>query len=438
VNTAFISRRNLFMAADSSKTKPDGESDVWDAERLWIEGGEPRREMVSSFIACGDLVILAGAPKSGKSLLASQLCLQLLRGSGNLFGHPALAIKPASSERPGWRVLFVSLEMEPDAVWGRLCRQAEKLGVSILEIPGVARGFAKARPREGHKRNAAHSPLPLFHVFQINGEKSFSIRRRSQKSGVSLDAAARKCWRGIVTRVLPDVIVFDSLSQLHDCDENANIDMRHVLHELDSLCNYETSSGCQRPAKIIIHHTRKPYGDRSYGATAATSIRGASSIHAEADLAITITKFQGARRDREVMLTCSSRHAAQLDNFSLEREDEGLTYKYNDEETPRTARRHHEKLSAVHRILSSGKQNLTETEIIQGVALITRDRGTWARMLVKDLVRGGLLNELGQSVKGNPGRFALPPEHTRDSWMSLALSRTGTGELTSRSGRERP
>lgn len=135
--------------------------------------------------------------------------------------------------------------------------------------------IASDRPRSSASR------FSTFAVSLVDSQKldlPSAISRRAGKSGVSLSATARECWQDIVNQVRPDVIVFDSLSQLHDCDENSNIDMRHVLHELAILSSYEAPEERQRPTKIIIHHTHKPSRDRFYGASSATSIRGASSI----------------------------------------------------------------------------------------------------------------------------------------------------------------
>jgi predicted ATP-dependent serine protease len=118
----------------------------------------PTRWIVEPLIAEGHQVILAGEPKAGKSLLASQLCLEIAKGPGQLLQISlpgvASAIRPGEKLPPGafrvatkngatlkpgkvpaeaasgqkWKVLYVSFEMSPQVMWARTSQQATSAG----------------------------------------------------------------------------------------------------------------------------------------------------------------------------------------------------------------------------------------------------------------------------------------------------------------------
>ena len=75
--------------------------------------GEGPRWWIENLISEGDQVVLAGPPKSGKSFLALQLAMAVVRGHGHdgqpWFLLPDFKLPPISSQR---KVLFFSLEMD--------------------------------------------------------------------------------------------------------------------------------------------------------------------------------------------------------------------------------------------------------------------------------------------------------------------------------------
>jgi hypothetical protein len=87
----------------------------------------------------------------------------------------------------------------------------------------------------------------------------------------------------------PDVIIYDSLIQLHNLSENDNVQMKAVMRELRRISSYQKEGRTESVAHIILHHTRKPSAKEARDPSAAM-MRGAGSIHAAADLVMTINK----------------------------------------------------------------------------------------------------------------------------------------------------
>jgi len=262
-------------------------------ERLWAEGSKPRTWIVRPLIAEGDQIILAGEPKSGKSLLASQLCLEIAKGPGVL----SISRPGASAERkkvgvgkvddrnptPGlfevlrakshdngfWRVLYVSFEMRPEVMWARTSQQAEGMKIKLL-LPKPAPALGDRSPSSSYEPGTHQSAYPFFHLFEIQGKRSLGIvadfnrgdtAKPIHDSAVQLHAA----FKSILARLRPDLVIFDSLSQLHYCDENSNAEMRDVLQQLRTLCCISSEkTGRHHIAHLIIHHTRKETGDQKY------------------------------------------------------------------------------------------------------------------------------------------------------------------------------
>lgn len=80
----------------------------------------------------------------------------------------------------------------------------------------------------------------------------------------------------------PDIVIFDPLMWFHNQDENDNTSMHRVMEKLIELQeDYGHST-------ILVHHMSKPSETRS--GDDANSLRGASSVFADADSVITISK----------------------------------------------------------------------------------------------------------------------------------------------------
>lgn len=334
----------------SSGSVPWPGDPAWDLQRLWFYGSKPRRWIVQPLIAEGDQIILAGEPKSGKSLLASQLCLEIAKGPGPLkINMPGVSEIPGKKQQPlpigyfktlpksledksqRWVVLYVSFEMAPQIMWARADQQSNGLALALLNPP-LAHGAKRGKE---YQRDVYQPALAYYHLFELHGGRTLGINpafKDVSAGRMKENEAIRDDWDQLLDSIKPDLIVFDSLSQLHFCDENSNLEMRDALQQLRKLCVVregkkaeDGSDSHKRPiAHIIIHHTRKESGDQKYSRKDASEMRGASSIHAEADLAITITK-RHANGD-EISLSFSSRHSARLPDLRLRRHELNAVY----------------------------------------------------------------------------------------------------------------
>lgn len=324
---------------------------AWDLQRLWLHGSKPRQWIVRPLIAEGDQIILAGEPKAGKSLIASQLCLEIANGRKVLsISLPDAAKTPGEKLEDGppigrfdvqrknprdksvkWVVLYVSFEMGSQIMWARAEQQAMGLGIDLLTPSFKPRSL----PPEEYVRDTYKAALSYYHLFELRGGRTLGINPMFKDLGQSRireNVAIRNEWQGVLDTIKPDLIIFDSLSQLHFCDENSNLEMRDALQQLRRFCvvnetkgsGPETTSYKRAVAHIIIHHTRKEGGDQKYARKDASEMRGASSIHSEADLAITITKRH--TNGDEISLSFSSRHSARLPDLRLRRNGQTATY----------------------------------------------------------------------------------------------------------------
>ncbi|MFT3829849.1 MAG: AAA family ATPase [Opitutaceae bacterium] len=312
---------------------------VWSVPELIKRGSETADWIISNLIKPGDQILISGAPKSGKSLIASEIALGLAlpfrRGEARyLFGaerndnFPGLAITPPQDPKrfskagESWRVLVFALEMKESEVGDRLRKQL--------------RHFAITPPDSEEKTG---EPLPanlqLHHIFGIGEARDGELRKdleiikeAANKTGQSkVDA---KCddadtIQSIVAAVRPDVVIFDTLIQLHQTDENDNILMKAVMRRIRSMVEFDDFQGGKRvkPAQIVLHHQRKE-GQGGRGALTADSMRGAGAVHAAADVVVSI---RPAYDDTELLDVNVSSRSSSIPNFRIKREKD-LCHRY--------------------------------------------------------------------------------------------------------------
>ena len=440
----------------------------------------PTRWIVEPLIAEGHQVILAGEPKAGKSLLASQLCLEIAKGPGQLLQISlpgvASAIRPGEKLPPGafrvatrngatlkpgkvtgeaasgqkWKVLYVSFEMSPQVMWARTSQQATGMKAALLlgkpkpnPIPAPA---LDAMPPANYVPGTFPSAHGFFHLFDLMGEKDLGLIPKYKASEMPADLITDGEWLqgklGVILEAIqPDLVIFDSLSKLHWCDENSNADMRDVLQSLRKLCSVPLGpkpeqgddNRTKRPiAHIIIHHTRKDSGDQKFMRKGASEMRGASAIHAEADLAITITKRK--ENGQEISLNFSSRHSATLPDIRLIRHALHGSYTGLVPPEPTT-------LVVARRLfgIMKGRRHLQVDEIM---AYYQKEKGhkkypepdleksSWEKMLNRLNGARGLTKIKG--TRGKPTTFCLRSAVTEKNWLGLIAISEGTGKAISR------
>lgn len=225
--------------------------------------------VVDGLIERGDQWMIAGAPKAGKSLLATQLALAASEGGTFLDWR---------CSRPQ-KVLYMDFELKHRVFWQRVLDMYHGNEQAML-------------------RNANFLRCGDFKTIDV------------------LDVVERKRIADMIDQVAPDLIVWDVLARMHSADENDNGMMKAVMMGIRML------SGSA--AHIVVHHARKPPSGAEGVNLGALSMRGASSIHGEADgvMSLAVRDGQGARYS----LQFSARAVQAPDEMLLSRNDDSLTY----------------------------------------------------------------------------------------------------------------
>ena len=202
---------------------------------------EPDVWLLDGLIEEGDQVVLVGAPKAGKSLMASQIALAVANG-GDFLDWKCTTPR---------RVLYVNLELRMKRFGQRLIAQA------------------------GAKTNLQTTN----NLLTVNDKKTINILNPEEVKAFAEEVRSNNV----------DLVIWDVLARMHSEDENNNPSMRAVMHHI------RVASGDR--AHIVIHHMRKPPSGAEDVNMGAAGIRGASSIHGEADLIMSlhVRSGQGAR-----------------------------------------------------------------------------------------------------------------------------------------------
>lgn len=246
----------------------DGSFGIDTIDDLLAAANEPDEWLLDGLIEAGDQVVLGGPPKAGKSLLASQLALALASG-GRWLGWKAPMAR---------KVLYINLEL-----------RKKRFGRRIIAQVG------------GPSKLGGYSNLITY-----NKLRTLNI----------LDADQRKFFAKMVKDLGVDLVVWDVLVRVHGAEENDNGAMRKVMHAI-------RVASADR-AHIIVHHTRKPATGLEDVNLGAAGLRGASSIHGEADLILTlhVRAGQGARYS----LKFSARNVETPDEMLLDRDPRTLLF----------------------------------------------------------------------------------------------------------------
>lgn len=307
-------------------------------------------------------MILAGPPKSGKSMLAADIALSLARPFAEaevryLFGSlqsepkpPSGAIfptfkvtRPEDGGQRGWRVVYFSLEMQPAEVAERLRMQLPGHGISpgdSNEEPPAALGnislktvFGLNLIRDASSKNAQPELTPDLHIL-ISDINSETGRPAEKQNDTEFDAV-----RDILKATEAEIVVYDTLIQLHDLDENNNILMKSLMRTLRRLTMAPSKDGEMRQlAHIVIHHTRKE-GQQHAGPLSADSLRGAGAVHAVADLLMMIRPLHRGgvysnpvnSSHKQLEVHVSSRYS-EVANFVLEKNATTQTFLWKPKE----------------------------------------------------------------------------------------------------------
>jgi hypothetical protein len=201
---------------------PPGPSDPFPFRTLdELAREKPRPWLVPDVIARGDLVLIWGAPKSGKTLLATSLAVHAAAG-----GKWFTARAPAK-DTPPVRVAYIAAE---GAARDRFDQAMAVLKSMKDPPPGAVDRVCNAT-------RVLPRPVDLGDLRQLN----------------LLREAARKAYDGAE----PDLWIFDTLSRCAaGREENSASDMSAVVDAITQALLHPSRHG-ERAAVLLIHHGTK-------------------------------------------------------------------------------------------------------------------------------------------------------------------------------------
>jgi hypothetical protein len=308
------------------------------ADLLKREGSE-NNWIIDQLLRKGDQMLLSAAPKSGKSLLAAEIAISLSRPfkekntprflfnpneikapDGKPYGFKIEA--PNSENLVGWKVLFFSLEMRADEIKNRLKHQLQAFGVPV----DVRRN--KKIPAATLKE----WDFPLVHCFGVlPAAKDGEFQQIRQ----NLDVLPQNflSWqqqtvphpddsefiKNLIQKEQPDVVIYDTLIQLHSMNENENVAMKAVMQKIRKItCRVsDEKKGPEAIAHIILHHTRKE-NTAFRVALSPEMMRGAGSMHGIADVVL-LARQQEYGSARTILEMHVSSRSSNVANFYVRR-----------------------------------------------------------------------------------------------------------------------
>lgn len=297
---------------------------------LLAKASDPTPWAFEDFIVRGDQVMIAGAPKAGKTWLALQLALAAASGGRFLRWKAAEPLK----------TLYINMEVG-EHMWAK--RVALQVG-----------GAENALPYAGR-------------FYSMNDVRSIDV----------LDPEARRQLAERIRKGGYEFVVIDVLSRCHYADENDNGHMKQVLLALRVLCGDATH--------VVVHHSRKPPPGAEHANLGTASIRGASSIVGEVDMAMTLVvrAGQGARYSLQI----AARNVQEPDELLLDRAEDMLYYEHEGQES---------NLEQIIQTLFKGGHSLPRKDVQQALADGMGVAFETARKAAKEAVERGLIAESRQ------------------------------------------
>lgn len=296
--------------------------------------------IIENLLAEGEQMLVFGAPKVGKSQFVLQMAVAVALGN-DFHKWPA---SKQETEETGRKVLYVNLEIGERSFMRRIADHV------------IAEKQLGERPDPKQE-------IPVDIVKQINeliaGKLFFSERMRSM--GMSKDLIDKflkaendkgkvlanpfvKKWHDELDEIMPDLIIFDTLSKMHSLDERENNAIQAVLSLIRIISTVKSEDKPEERrelAHVIVHHSRKNSENSwSGGELSLDSIRGGSSIRAEADVIIGI--FAGKDQSTSGVIKSIPRdiliEARNIEGDRVDFQFDGVRFRVTDEEDAREAK----------------------------------------------------------------------------------------------------
>lgn len=294
------------------------------------ESKKPVPWLFEDFIVEGDQLIIAGASKAGKSWLALQFAVTAATGGKFLRWQ---AVRPL-------KTCYINLEVGRH-MWSRRV---------VKQVPDHLAAVCNDN------------------FVSVNSLRTFDV----------LDAKQLQQMQRYIKDNGFELVVIDVLSRCHSVDENVNGEMKRVLFALRAMC-------CGA-ASLVVHHARKPPAGAEHAALGLSSMRGASAIGGEVDLAMifTVRAGQGARYSLELF----ARNINAPDELLLDRDDETMLYSEHQGQE--------NNLDDIIQTLFKGGHSLPRKDVQQAVADGLGVTFETARKTIKSAVERGLIAESRQ------------------------------------------
>lgn len=241
--------------------------------------------IIEDLLSEGEQMLVFGAPKVGKSQFVLQMAIAV--ALGNDFHK-----WPKSKKERGRKVLYVNLEIGERSFMRRIADH-------VIEEKQLG-------PRPDPKQEIPNDTVKEINEL-IAGQLFFSERMRSMgmtkdlideileaenNEGNVLSHAFVKKWHSGLDEIMPDLIIFDTLSKMHSLDERENNAIQAVLSLIRKISTVQSEDKPEERrelAHVIVHHSRKNSENSGGGGELSLdSIRGGSSIRAEADVIVGI------------------------------------------------------------------------------------------------------------------------------------------------------
>lgn len=232
----------------------------------------------------GGKLILAGSPKTGKSFLALNIVLDLVRGR-RIFDatyHNGVPVLPVGKP---WRVLY--LEMELGEV-GLLERLKGKDGRAALMTGIEAQG------------------LELY--------------LQPRDTAMRLDTPqGRDYIRGLLDNIKPEVVVVDPLAKFNLSNENDAQEMGAIMRAIDHYVEDFKS------AWIIVHHIGKQDPDPAKQKRGGDRLRGSSAVFADVDTLMEVTRLSSEHTLEPILkLQFELRRGEPIEDLFIKRHRDGV------------------------------------------------------------------------------------------------------------------